>query len=350
MFSSISSFHVSSPTSLSFFNDPTIDLFPLDIAPLSSPSSTTASPDMSAPSVDPTITTSSEDQLPDCPESSLRRSTRVSSLPFHLRDYQCFSTILSHHEPQNYREASSNPHWQQAMTDDLQALTKTHTWDLIDLPSNKSLIGCKWIFKIKTHSDGSVERYKARLVAKGFTQEYGIDYEETFAPVARLTSVRSIIAVATARNWNMFQMDVKNAFLNGDITEEVYMKPPPGYTHSPRQVCKLRRALYGLKQAPRAWFAKFSSTLTDFGFTSSSYDSGLFIRKTPTGVTLLLLYVDDMIITGNDSNGIIDLKQFLSHQFEMKDLGRLHYFLGLEISSDSQGYYLSQEKVLFRYS
>lgn len=127
----------------------------------------------------------------------------------------------------------------------LQALDKTHTWDLVDLPPGKSLIGCKWVYKIKTHSDGSVERQKARLVAKGFTQEYGIDYEETFAPVARLTSVRSLLAVAAVRKWGLYQMDVKNAFLNGDLTEEVYMQPPPGYTHPSHKVCKLHRALYG---------------------------------------------------------------------------------------------------------
>ncbi len=127
----------------------------------------------------------------------------------------------------------------------LQALDKTHTWDLVDLPPGKSLIGCKWVYKIKTHSDGSVERYKARLVAKGFTQEYGIDYEETFAPVAHLTSVRSLLAVAAVRKWGLYQMDVKNAFLNGDLTEEVYMQPPPGYAHPSHKVCKLHRALYG---------------------------------------------------------------------------------------------------------
>jgi hypothetical protein len=126
------------------------------------------------------------------------------------------------------------------------------------LPLGKSVIGCKWVYKIKTRADGFVERYKARLVARGFTQEYGIDYEETFAPVARLTSVQSLLAVAAVHHWPLFQMDVKNVFLNGDLLEEIYMQPPPSYLDSHNQVCCLRRALYGLKQAPRAWFAKFS--------------------------------------------------------------------------------------------
>ena len=126
------------------------------------------------------------------------------------------------------------------------------------MPSSQSLVGCRWVYKIKTKVDGSVERYKAHLVAKGFNQEYGIDYEGTFSPVARLTSIRCLIAVAAVRRWPLYHMDVKNAFLNGDLQEEVYMQPPPGSTHSGHQVCRLRRALYGHKQAPQAWFEKFS--------------------------------------------------------------------------------------------
>uniref|UniRef100_A0A2N9H674 Reverse transcriptase Ty1/copia-type domain-containing protein n=1 Tax=Fagus sylvatica TaxID=28930 RepID=A0A2N9H674_FAGSY len=210
-------------------------------------------------------------------------------------------------DPAPSAPSDTNPLWQQAMADELDALHKTHTWDMTTLPPGKSAIGCKWVYKIKTRADGSVERYKAHLVAKGFTQEYGIDYEETFAPVARLTSVRSLLAVAAVRHWPLFQMDVKNAFLNGDLLEEVYMQPPPGYPDSQNQVCRLRRAFYGLKQALRAWFAKFS----------------------------------------DDTTSIRDLQKFLSQHFEMKDLGTLSYFLGLEVTSSSDGYYLSQAKYAF---
>ena len=132
------------------------------------------------------------------------------------------------------------------------------------------MVGCKWIYKIKTRSDGSIERYKARLVAKGFTQEYGIDYEETFAPVARISSVRALLAVTAASKWDIFQMDDKNAFLKGDLSEEVYMQPPPGLSVESNKVCRLQHALYGLKQAPRAWFAKFSSTNLSFGLHGQS--------------------------------------------------------------------------------
>ena len=138
------------------------------------------------------------------------------------------------------------------MKEEFDALSKNHTWDLVTLPPGKSVVGCKWIYKIKTRSDGSIECYKARLIAKGFTQEYGIDYEDTFAPVARISYVRALLAVATASKWDLFQMDVKNAFLNGNLSEEVYMQPPPGLSVESNKVCHLRRAFYGLKQAPQA--------------------------------------------------------------------------------------------------
>ena len=180
------------------------------------------------------------------------------------------------------------------------------------LSPGKSVGGCKWIYKIKTRSDGSIECYKTRLVAKGLTQEYGIDYEETFAPVARISSVRALLAIAAARKWDLFQMDVKNAFLNGDLSEEVYIQPPPGLFVDSNKVCHLQRALYGLKQTPQAWFAKFSSTISCLGYMASHYDSALFLCCTDKGTILLLLHVDDMIITGDDFSGIQELKDFLS--------------------------------------
>ena len=178
----------------------------------------------------------------------------------------------------------------------------------------------------------------------GFTQEYGIDYEETFALVARLSFVRILIAVSTACKWPLFHMDVKNAFLNGELSKEVYMMLPPGYSHPPgfpHRVFRLQRALYGLKQAPRAWFAKFSFTISQHGFSGSSFYTALFLRRSGHGITILLLYVDDMIIIGDDMQGIQDLKHFLGRQFKMKGHDPLNYFLGLEVSSSTNGYYLT---------
>jgi hypothetical protein len=152
------------------------------------------------------------------------------------------------------------------MAEEIAALECTSTWDLVPTPPHVTPITCKWVYKVKTRSDGSLERYKARLVARGFEQEYGIDYEETFAPVAHMTTVRTLLAVASVSQWSISQLDVKNAFLNGELCEEVYMQPPLGYSIPDGMVCRLRRSLYSLKQAPRVWFERFSSVLIDASF------------------------------------------------------------------------------------
>jgi len=198
----------------------------------------------------------------------------------------------------------------------------------------------------KYRPDGTVERRKARLVARGFTQQHGIDYEETFAPVAQMPTVHTLLAVAAVRRWPLYQMDVKKAFLHDSLSETVYMAPPPGVITPPGAVCLLRRAVYGLKQAPRAWFDCFRTAVLQGGFLESTADPSLFIRATPHGRVLLLLYVDDMIITGDDTAGIQFVKNHLQRQFQMKDLGLLRYFLGLEVAQGSQGILISQQKYL----
>jgi hypothetical protein len=249
-------------------------------------------------------------------------------------------------EPTTYQEASGILEWQLAMIDELAALERTGTWDIVPLPSHVVLITCKWVFKVKTKSDGSIERYKARLVARGFQQTQGLDYDETFAPVAHMTTVRSLIAFAASSSWTISQMDVKNDFLNGDLHEEVYMHPPPGVNTPARHVCRLRRALYGLKQAPRAWFQRFISVITAAGFSSSENDPALFVHVSSKGRTLLLLYVDDMLITGDNSDHISHVKKHLSKEFQMSDLGPLSYFLGIEVQQTPKGFYLSQSKYI----
>ena len=285
------------------------------------------------------------------PRKSTRtcKSTKLPDFAYSSYSHSFASFIANIHrlsEPESYREAVTDPLWQNAMAEELTALYQTHTWDLVPLPPEKRAIGCRWVYKIKTKSDGSVERYKARLVAKGYSQQYGMDYEETFAPVAKMTTVRTLIAVASIRQWNICQMDVKNAFLNGDLHEEVYMTPPPGIAHQSGEVCRLRKALYGLKQAPRAWFEKFSTVITSLGFIPSNHDSALFVKCTSAGRILLSLYVDDMIITGDDYKGIESLKRELTHRFAMKDLGMLRYFLGIEVAQSKKGYLLSQTKYI----
>ncbi|CAJ2634510.1 unnamed protein product [Trifolium pratense] len=215
---------------------------------------------------------------------------------------------------------------------------------IVYYPRDVKPIGCKWVYSVKLNSDGSLNRYKARLVALGNKQEYGIDCDETFAPVAKMTPVRMVISIAASSGWSLHQMDVKNAFLHGDLIEDIYIIHPQGLFSSSNGVCKLKRSLYGLKQEPRAWYEKFLSTLLEFSFTQSQYDSSLFIHRTSAGIVLLLLYVDDMVITGSDHTSIQRLKQQLQASFHMKDLGNLHYFLGLEVHSTSKGIFLHQHK------
>jgi hypothetical protein len=216
------------------------------------------------------------------------------------------------------------------------------------LPRGKKTVGCKWVFSIKHKADGSIDRYKARLVAKGYTQTYGIDYQETFSPVAKLTSIRVLLSLAANLDWPLHQFDVKNAFLHGDLEEEVYMDLPPGYTATSGDevVCKLQRALYGLKQSPRAWFGRFSLAMKKYGYQQSHSDHTLFLKRQRGKVTALIIYVDDMIITGDDSKEISSLQEQLATKFEMKNLGGLKYFLGIEVARSKQGICLSQRKYI----
>ena len=183
-------------------------------------------------------------------------------------------------------------------------------------------------------------------MAKGFTQTYGIDYSETFSPVAKLNTVRVLLSLAANLDWPLHQLDVKNAFLHGNLDEEVYMDIPPGYTGSAgtKIVCKLERALYGLKQSPRAWFGRFSSAMKKYGYRQSNSDHTLFLKHRQSKVTALIVYVDDMIITGDDADEISRLQEQLSTEFEMKNLGGLKYFLGIEVARSRKGIFLSQRK------
>ncbi|GJU18613.1 ribonuclease H-like domain-containing protein [Tanacetum coccineum] len=204
--------------------------------------------------------------------------------------------------PKSYRDAFSDPNWQNAMRDEYSALIKNRTWVLVPRPTDTNIVRCMWLFRHKHLADGTLSRYKARLVANGSTQLEGVDVDETFSPVVKPGTIRTVLSLAASRHWPIHQLDVKNAFLHGDLSETVYMHQPPGFRDSkyPDHVCLLQRSLYGLKQAPRAWFQRFASYITRVGFQSSRCDSSLFIYKHGMDTAYLLLYVDDIILLGYD--------------------------------------------------
>ena len=249
--------------------------------------------------------------------------------------------------PSNVQDALADPKWRKAMYEEMEALQKNATWELVPLPKGIKTIGCRWVFTVKLKPDGSIDRCKARLVAKGYAQRYGIDYQDTFAPVAKINTIRILISIAANRDWPLQQFDVKNAFLNGDLEEEVYMELPLGVkigSSCKDEVCKLKKSLYGLKQSPKAWFGKFSTTMKEFGYKQSNSDHTLFIKHKEGKVTALIVYVDDMVLTGDDPCKMKALQEYLATKFEMKDLRQLKYFLGIEVARSKHGVFLSQRK------
>jgi len=206
------------------------------------------------------------------------------------------------------------------------------------LPPSRSPIGCKWVFRVNENPDRTVNKYKVRFVVKGFHQRLGYDYNETFSPIIKLVTVRILLTLAITHKWKLQQLDVNNVILNGILQEEVFMTQPPGFETSNKQlVCKLNKAIYGLKQTPRSWFDKLRTTLLNNKFKSSKCDPSLFVYSKSTTVIYMLVYVDDIIVTGNNSTFIKSLVSKLNSEFSLKDLGDIDYFLGIEVSSQPVG-------------
>ena len=293
---------------------------------------------------------------------AIRKEKRscVKPLPHNIANYlnymkvsPQYQTFLSQLQdisiPKNSQEALRNIQWKEAMDEEMRALLQNNTWEIVDLPPRKKPVGCRWVYTLKCKSDGSLDRYKARLVARGYTQTYGIDYQETFAPVAKMNTIRILISLAVNLDWPLNQYDIKNAFLHGDLKEEVYMEFPPGYEGitTKGKVCKLRKALYGLKQSPRAWFGRFSQALKTLGYHQCNGEHTLFFKGAQQGlITILIVYVDDIIITGNNLKEIKSLEDHLDKNFEVKQLGPLRYFLGIEFARSNEGILMTQQKYI----
>lgn len=236
--------------------------------------------------------------------------------------------------------------WYEACDEEMSSIIKNKTYTLEELPTGKKTINCMWVFRIKENKEGRI--FKARLVAKGCSQTKGVDYNEVYAPVARLTTVRILISIINKMNYFTVQMDVKSAFLHGDLNEEIFMLQPPGYVKNPNLVCRLKKSLYGLRQAPRSWNAKLNKKLNNVKFRQSNYDKCLYILKQDNFTAYLLVYVNDLIIAGDNPDLIEDIKISLKSDFATKDLGQLNNFLGIEIEKTQQGIYLNQSAYLRR--
>jgi hypothetical protein len=261
------------------------------------------------------------------PEGTSRKSKR----PKRFSSYAAYMTKLLDEEPTTFEEEVQKGQWKEAMTKEHQSIMKNEVWEIVPRPKGKSVVTSKWVYKIKHAADESVDKYKARLMAREFSQKEGEDYDETFAPVARYTSIRAIISLVTSMGWNLHQMDVKIDFLNGAIEEEVYIEQPQGFEVHSRDshICRLKKALYGLKQAPRVWYSRMEIYLTRLGFSKSHADPNLYYKVVDNAPIILLLYIDDLFITGEESL-IIQCKKELASEFDMKDLDLMHYYLGLE--------------------
>ncbi|PWA38442.1 gag-pol polyprotein [Artemisia annua] len=244
------------------------------------------------------------------------------------------SLFFTKEEPRNYKEASKDEKWIEAMEIELDSINKNNTWTLTTLPTNQKAIGLKWVYKTKRDAQGKIIKYKARLVAKGYVQEQGIDFDEVFAPVARIETVRLILALAAYHGWQVHHLDVKSAFLHGELKEEVYVTQPEGFIQQGNlgKVYKLTKALYGLRQAPRAWNVKLDQTLKSLDFKKCNLEQAVYTKRSETSTLIVGVYVDDLIITGTPKKEIDLFKSQMEDKFEMSDLGLLAYYLGIEVT------------------
>jgi len=250
------------------------------------------------------------------------------------------------YEPAGYEEALKDIKWKKAMEEEMSMIQKNKTWDLVDRPVGRKVIGVKWIYRRKLNKENFINKYKARLVVKGYAQIFGVGYSDTFAPVARLDIIRLLLAIAAQKGWKVFQLDVKSTFLNGVLQEEIYMEWQAGFVMQGEEdkVYLLQKALYGLKQAPRAWYNIIDDHLLNLGFVKSLSEATLYIKLKDNDVLIMSFYVDDLLITGSNELLIEEFKQDMMHVFEMTDLGLMTYFLGMEVKQSKNEVFICQKK------
>ncbi|GJR98119.1 putative ribonuclease H-like domain-containing protein [Tanacetum coccineum] len=257
-----------------------------------------------------------------------------------------FALTVSRTEPKNIKESMANSAWIESMQEELHQFDRLDVWELVDGPLFKNVINLKWLWKNKCDEENTVIRNKSRLVAKGYAQKEGIDFEESFAPVARLEAVRLFIAYAAHKSFTVYQMDVKTAFLYGPLKEEVYVNQPDGFVdpYYPDKVYRLKKALYGLKQAPRAWYDELSNFLLSKGFSKGSIDPTLFINKHGEDILLVQIYVDDIIFGSTNPKLSKRFEKLMHSKFDMSMMGELKFFLGIQIHQSPRGIFINQAK------
>lgn len=278
-------------------------------------------------------------------EPPLRRSNRrnFGQIDPYLREnYILYGAQAVENEPRSFKDAIKRPdsiQWKIAMVEEIESMSRNNTWDLVDLPPGKNLVGSKWVYKMKTDTNGNPSRYRARLVAQGFSQKYGVDYDEVFAPVVQPTTIRLLLTMAGQKKYVVRHMDVKSAFLNGKLEEEIYMKQPPGFEDKnfPGKVCKLNKSLYGLKQAARVWNERLTSVLNNHGYRKSVEDECLFIRNTKNGDCFVLLHVDDILTLTPETSDAVTLEKHIGEVFDITVLGEVTQFLGMKVDRSNDG-------------
>lgn len=291
-------------------------------------------------------------------QSTVRRSSRVSTLPSRMNDFvldEWMQSRVNREEEESldlllaqeglrlsFQDALKEEVWRDAMDTEIQAIERNKTWTLVDLPPKVKPIGLKWLYKVKKDASGT--RHKARLVAKGYVQKYGVDFDDGFAPVARMETIRLILAVSARLGWTVHHLDVKAAFLNGILKENVYVQQPQGYEvkGAESKVYKLSKALYGLKQAPRTWNKCLDEAMTELGFDRCQREAAVYLRTTNASKLVVGVYVDDLIVAGSDIKEVEKFKSEISTKFEMTDLGLLSYYLGIEVNQRKEGIFVTQ--------